>query len=325
MKRIVTIILAIILCILLVACNTNNLAKYKKAFEKTEQITKGQSSGELQTTIDFNTDGLSAEEIKELSYMKDSKISFNVVFDDEQEKAIFRNYMNLGGLGFDFQLFVNENELFMKVPIAGKYMRLDDVKDASNINEETLTEEFISNDSLNSIKNKWLSLMNEEDVFKGKDIVLTTPDGEVKTTEFTISLSNEQIQTMASESIEILYRDNNLKRVYEENKIEENNLTYEEMLDKFKNNKDKYTVDNFKYTALVDIDDYIVSESIIFTIKSINEDNPFKSMDYSFNIKNWDINKNQIFEYPILTEENTLSNEDSDLQNVMENLFLEVN
>lgn len=86
----------------LTACNTDNLAEYKKALEKTEQITKGQFSAELSMEMDYNTDGLTSEEMKNLSYFKNMEGSFNAVHDDEAEKAIFRNYMSFGGLGFDF-------------------------------------------------------------------------------------------------------------------------------------------------------------------------------------------------------------------------------
>ena len=90
MKRKLSLLLLI--AILLTACNTNNLAEYKKAVDKTDQITKGQTLGEFTLITEFNQEGLTAEEIRELNYIKDMNGSFSVVFDDEEEKSIIRNY-----------------------------------------------------------------------------------------------------------------------------------------------------------------------------------------------------------------------------------------
>ena len=109
MKRKIVFITAfsLILIMFLTSCNTTNLVEYKKASEKTDQIIKGQTAGEFTMTTEINPDGLTAEEIKELNYIKDMDGSFSVVFEDEEEKATIRNYLNFGGWGYDFQVYVN--------------------------------------------------------------------------------------------------------------------------------------------------------------------------------------------------------------------------
>ena len=136
MKKNMIIILTIILVLLLAACNTNNLEEYKKASEKTEQIKKGNTSGEFSLNMNFNTDGLSAEKIKNLNYYKDMKGSFNVSFDEESKKSIFRNYLNFGGLGFDFDIYANGDEMFMKLPVVGKYMNFNQIQRSIDANDE---------------------------------------------------------------------------------------------------------------------------------------------------------------------------------------------
>lgn len=327
MKKNMIIISTIILVLLLAACNTNNLEEYKKASEKTEQIKKGNSSGEFSLNMNFNTEGLSAEKIKNLNYYKDMKGSFNVSFDEESEKSIFRNYLNFGGLGFDFDIYANGDEMFMKLPVIGKYMNFDQIQKSFDANEETIKKEIISEETLQAIMKKQLELLNEEDVFKGKDIILTTPDGEVKTTEYTITLSDAQIKTLVSESIEIASKDSNLKDFYEtyikKNIENSDSKTFEEIIKHIKDNIDNYNVDDFKYTALVDIDGYIVSENIKFSIKTTDDKLIFEGMDYNLDIKNWNINKEQDFDFPVLTEENTIKVDDVDenMPNMIEDLF----
>lgn len=323
MKKIILIALALMLAISLAACNTDNLAEYKKALEKTDQITRGQMSGEFSTTMDFDTEGLTAEEIKDLNYFKDMDGSFNAVFDEDAEKGIYRNYFSFGGLGFDFDMYMNGKDMFMKIPVAGKYIKLSDLGSA-NINEEDFNQKIMSEETLKTITEKWVDVMKEDDVFKGKDIILTTPDGEVKTTEYTITLTNEQIKTLVSESIEIASKDESLKNFYNEyiDNNKEDFPTFDEIIESIKDNVENYNVENFKYTALVDIDGYIVNENIEVSVKSAKDDLTLRGINYNLDIKNWDINKEQEFNFPVLTEENTMdTNNMEEMPDLMKDLF----
>lgn len=325
MKKIILILLAAMLVLSLVACNTDNLAQYKKAFEKTEQITKGQLSADFSMVMDYDTTGLTAEEIRDLNYFKDMKGSFNSVFDDDVEKVILRNYMNFGGLGYDFDMYINGEEFFMKLPVIGKYIKISEIQNAIEQEDYKFDQTILSEESMKAITDKWVGLMKEDNVFKGKDIILTTPDGEVKTTEYTITLTDEQIKLFVSESVDIAEKDVNLKQYYDKFlkvKINDEDLSFEDMIKFFKDNIENYNVENFKYTALVDIDGYIVNENILFSIKSTNTDLMLKGMDYNLDIKTWDINKEQSFDFPVLTKDNTMDVDNTEeMPDLMKDMF----
>lgn len=325
MKRLLFAALALMLVISLSACNTSSLEEYKQASEKTDQITRGKVSGEFATKIELNTENMTAEEIKELNYYKDMKGSFNVSYDDEAGKSIFRNYLNMGGLGFDFEVFINGEEMFMKLPVVGKYMKLNEVEANVNVEEN---EEIISEETIDFITQKWISLMNDDDVFKGKDIVLTTPDGEVKTTEYVIKLNDQQIKTLVKESTDILSRDEKLKsfyRKYIEKSSEESNVKYfESILAELKTGIDNYNIESFIYTAYVDIDGYIVNETFEISAAVIDpEEKNLKAISYKLNLNNFDINKEQYFDFPVLSNDNTLSVDEMDesMPDMMKDLF----
>lgn len=325
MKRLLFAALALMLVISLSACNTSSLEEYKQASEKTDQITRGKVSGEFATKIELNTENMTAEEIKELNYYKDMKGSFNVSYDDEAGKSIFRNYLNMGGLGFDFEVFINGEEMFMKLPVVGKYMKLDEVEANVNVEEN---EEIISEETIDFITQKWISLMNDDDVFKGKDIVLTTPDGEVKTTEYVIKLNDQQIKTLVKESTDILSRDEKLKsfyRKYVEKSSEESNVkSFESILAELKTGIDNYNIESFMYTAYVDIDGYIVNETFEISAAVIDpEEKNLKAISYKLNLNNFDINKEQYFDFPVLSNDNTLSVDEMDesMPDMMKDLF----
>ena len=328
MKRKIIFMAAFLLILLMLftSCNTNSLVEYKKASEKTEQIIKGQTAGEYSMTTEINPDGLTTEEIKELNYIKDMDGSFSVVFDDDAEKTIIRSYMNFGGLGYDFDVYINGEEISMKLPVVGKYLRIDE--EMISEGEEYYDEgnQIISEESMKEFAKRWINLMNEEDVFKGKNIVLTTPDGEVKTTEYTIKLSDEQIKTLLKESAQILSKDENLKLFYEKNinasveKIEDEleqktgeleKKPFKEFLNDIVSSAENFIVENFSYTALVDIDGYIVNEIIDISLKAIDtEKEGIIGINYKLDIKTWDINKEQKFEFPTLTDENTIKTDE---------------
>lgn len=327
MKKILSILIIVLLVLSLAACNTDNLAEYKKALDKTDQITKGQFSAEVSMVMDYNTDDLTAEEIKELNYFKDMSGSFNVVYDENQEKTILRNYMNFGGLGFDFNMYINGEEVVMKLPVVGKYIKMNEINQG-NIAEESFNQTMVSEETINAITDKWVSLMKEDDVFKGKDIILTTPDGEVKTTEYTITLSDEQIRTLVKESTAIAAKDESLKKFYNDYvtvKVDDEKITFEEMIKSIEENIENYKIENFKYTALVDIDGYIVSENITYSIKSTKTDLILRGMNFNLSLKTWDINKEQAFDFPVLTDENTIKTDDiesmEEMPDLMKDLF----
>ena len=328
MKRFLLIIIALMLAVSFAGCSADSLGDYKKAADKTDQIKKGQTAGEFSVEVDFNTDGMTEEQIKELNYFKNMKGSFNIAFDDDTEQGVFRNYLNFGGLGFDFDMFVNKEEVFMKLPVIGKYMRLEDMQAPMLRSQEALDIQIISRETQKGISEKWLGMLKQEDIFRGKDIVLTTPDGEVKTTEYTIKLNDSQIKSLAADSLDMLSRDEKLKENYEEY-IKKNvemmeDTSFEKLFEDVKNNMKDYTVEGFSYTAHVDIDGYIVSERIEVSLK-VNDAKPATAtrLSYKLDIKNWDINKDQRFEFPVLTEENTLDMEEMDksMPFMMEDLF----
>lgn len=318
-KKSISVMLILIVILSLSACNTDSLREYKNAAEKTEQIKRGHTSGEFSLSMDFNTDGMTDEELKNVNYYKDIKGSYDAVFDNEAEKVIYRNYLNLGGLGFDYDMYFNGDEMLMKLPVVGKYIKLNDLSNSASEQNKSISEDMdkkniISQETVDGISNSWVNLIKRDDVFKGKNIVLTTPDGEVKTKEYTIKLTDEQIKQLFTECIELISKDEKLKNFYDEFKknIEPlSDTTFEEQIKKIREQKDDFKVENFNYIAHVDIDGYIVNETV--ELKLSIKDKGKGSMiglNYKLDTKNWDINKEQSFDFPIVTDENTLKTDD---------------
>jgi len=328
MKKKMILMIVLLLAVMTAAgCGGNGLEDYKKAVDKTSQIERGQSSAEFTLNMDFYTNGMLPEEIAKLNYYSEMSGSFQSAFDKAANQMIARSYLNLGGLGIDFDLYENGDELFLKLPIAGKYIRMGDVirgADAAIKPEDT--PELISEDTRKALSRMWVDLMNQDNVFKGKDIVLSTPDGEVKTTVYTITLTDEEFKTAAGNAADIFSKDENLKKNFSSyaEKASGQKITGKWKPDQFFSDMKEWLkecrLENFQYTAYVDIDGYIVNETLEFKLKrnATSQGEP-ETINYKLDMKNWDINKKQQFEFPVLTEDNTIKTEN--MKETMPSLF----
>lgn len=319
-RRIAAICLMLLLALTMNGCGSNGLADYKNAAEKTGEIKSGQRSGQWNLTMDFDTAGMTQEEIADLNYYQNISGKCQTAFDKDSKQSISREYLNLGGLGFDFDLYQYNGETVVKLPIIGKYMKLDEImkqaEEKSGSDTETWKDKetkFLSGETVKALSEEWVGVLKKEDVFKGKDIVLTTPDGEVKTTVYTITLNDGEVKTLAHNSIDILSKDQSLKKNFET--MTKKHAMTEDDFNKFllkgKEWIGKYKVERFQYTANVDIDGYIVKETMEFQLKNDSAAKGVpKNIAFKMNSKNWDINKSQKLEFPVLTEENTLKSGD---------------
>lgn len=313
MKKRITSALILLLAVLTATVATgcgNSLEDYKKAAEKSAQVTKAQASGEFSVSMDFNTEGLTPQEISELNYYKNMSGNFRVVFDKSKEQKIYRNYMNMGGLGFDFEVFKNGEQMFIKLPIVGKYMELDNLlKQADQRPGEP--PGMISEETVEALGREWTDILKEENVFKGEDIILTTPDGEVKTTVYTITLNEGQLTELKEKAKVILEEDEYLRENFDSiiKKIADNSEAADPdgLADEVWGQIFTDTVESFQFTAYVDIDGYIVNETIELKTRRAESDKwEPKSYHFKLDINKWDVNKDQVIDFPELTVDNTL-------------------
>lgn len=306
MKKIILSMLIIALIFSIVGCSKNDLEAYKEASKKTNGIKKGQTSFDLNIENQFNTRGLTEEEIKKLSYFKKIELKIDLKFDEEQDKLISRNYYNFSGMGFDSTLYVDNEKVFIKMPMLGKYLVLED--EIVNSQLEDKEYQHILKDTFNKINNSWLNVLEKDDVFLGENTVMSTPDGEVKATRFTIKLTNEQLKELINNTVNVLAEDvsfNNILREIIITKGEEVNT--KEIYKRVKESLNKSTINEFEYETYVDIDGYIIQEDIRVIVEYENStDGSINKQIIDIKAKNWNIEKEQEFNFPEIDEENIL-------------------
>ncbi|RKD31200.1 hypothetical protein [Thermohalobacter berrensis] len=308
MKRLLVPFILIILLVSAFGCSENTLKTYKDAVKKTDEIKRGKLYSEMKITNDFNLEGLTPEQIKKINYFKEIEGSTEMTFDWEKGKLITRNYFNFGGMGFDSTFYKNGEEMFIKMPMMGKYLKINDLKEVEN-NAENNTEKNsdvpLSEESRQKIKKQWIKVLNEKDVLKGEDTVLSTPDGEVKVKHLTIKLNQNQIKNILNKWIDILSKDEKLKEFIDKN-IEAEKDLFTIAKESIENSKIK----EFTNNVYIDIDGYIIEEDVMIKIKFNNpKKGNVKEQEIDFQIRRWGIEKEQEFDFPKLTDENTLEEE----------------
>lgn len=301
MKKILFFLMVVLLT--LTACATDDLGNYKKAIEKTGEIDKGRMNLSIRTTLDFNKEGLSDREIRDLSYFDEMEFALDVQYDksSEKEKVIAKSYYNFGGMGFDMSFYFNEDEAYMKMPIIDKYMSLKDFETKEYENKfDCETYDKV----LQPLLNKWNELLREENVFKGKKTYVLTSEGQIKTTTYTIEASEEQLKALGDELIRVVKEEGVIDSLIQESMNNNNfsgieEIDSEEVIRHMEAYIERMVLDSFKGTAYVDFDGRLIKE--VYEV-SINWKDAKKGEPISVNVKYENtynhLGEEQVFEFP---------------------------
>lgn len=309
MKKLLLITLIILLFANLFGCDKGNYNTYKEASINTGDVAKGKALYNVVIENKFDTEGLPKEEIKELNYIKEIEMTMNLKHDYKNNQVISRNYFNFGGMGFDSIFYMNGENLFLKMPILGKYLNLNQIEQGKEYTEGLEIDEKL----IERIRDKWLNALKEENVVSGEKALLDTEDGTVKATHYSITLDNNKLNTLVNETVDIILE--NPELIGELSKYirigGKENINPTEIAKYIEEYLETVSIEDFKYDTYIDIDDYIVKTDLEFGLIYKNNGR-LKGNKFIFNSKRWDIEKEQQFVFPELNESNTLEIEDAD-------------
>lgn len=292
--------------LLLTGCTSDALGDYQKASVETGKVSRGNLKIDLNLKTKFMTEGLTMAEMNDLSYFDEIEFSMNVLYDSSKEpkRAIAWNYYNFGGMGLDSVFYMNGQEMYMKIPIADGYVNLkDQAGEAQNL--ELFPEEGF-NKVFEPIKEKWNEVLNQEDVFKGKKTYILTDKGQIKTTTYSIEASEEQLKAIGDTLIKTVEDQNLIEKLATEIGSDTNvdRAFYLEQMQSYMN---KIVLVGFKGDAYVDFDGRLVKEAytISLGLKDPKKGEP-STMDIAFVVEHLSLGEEQIFEFPIVQEDEWL-------------------
>lgn len=323
MKKTILILMIFALVISTIGCTQSDLENYKAAMDKTENMIKGSSVMEIETSTNYNLDGLDEELIKMLKTFEETKIIVKSYFDKDIKRSKDEGYLVLGELGYDFNVYGVDEKYYIE-PL---FFNLKDKKYIELNIEEMISENQKSEDLFKAFANKWSEIINEENVMKGDKVLITTDDGEVKSSEFTINLNDEQLKELLlffiqkfeenDEYMNLLEEGiyySNEEQLTDEEKKEMYATVFEELKSFIKNAKDM----NLFYKAYIDIDGYVVQEDIKFSFENESASSgALENIEFKMVNQYTNIEKEQDLGFDDPTPEQSIILDDIDFENLM--------
>lgn len=255
----VKIVAAILIMMMLAAgCSTDALLDYNNAVNKTEEITRGKMSLSIKVSNDFSTEGLSEEAIANLKNFERLEMGMISTFDNNQAKSINDVYVNFGGMGIDSMVYSNDGIAYIRLPMINEYIRVEmDELDMPSSMDVTGTESLVKR-----VTKEWTDLLETENVVKGEKSIMTTEDGEVKVTKFTVSPTEDQLRLLLKKIIAILRSEKEALEKFVQFSATDGSLDYDTLIRSIEQEIEDMEKITFNNLAYIDIDGYIVKESI---------------------------------------------------------------
>lgn len=318
MKKLLFLIVGFMGLSLLAGCSSDSLSEYLEASEKTNTIEKGNTKMSLRADLDFETEGLSDKQMRELSYFDQIDIESNTQFDssDEMEKVISKTYFNFGGVGFDSVFYMNGEQMFIQMPIIKDYIRLDSFFDSYLDNNEEGSFSS-SEDLLRPFYERWMEILGEEDVVKGKKTYVLTDEGQIKASTYSISISKEQLKDLSNEMLKVL-KDKRFFELVQKGAYYEGDLNEAQMLDLIEEYTNRVTLEGFEGNVYVDFDGLIVKKGYHLSL-GMNDTKvgELKGIDLSFELEYANLGEEQVFQFPTVKEDEWLKVEDANIESLL--------
>lgn len=178
----------LILVLLAGGCSADPLQSYLHAVKKTEQVNKGQMLVQFNHTMDFNGSGLTVEDRKNLEMFKEVEGTFTLKFDRDNELSMLDGHVDMIGMGFDLKAYCDEDRTVLMLPMFTKYL----VVEAKPATEK----EPVTGDMDNKLEALWNGMLSNKNVTREEGKLISTPEGEVKTTAYNVALSQREIEKL---------------------------------------------------------------------------------------------------------------------------------
>lgn len=301
MKKWIVALLIISLTILGGCQSETDLEAYQTAVEKTENAVQGKAESRFVIDNQFSIEGLSREERKAIAAFERVEFDTYVRYDETRVQNDF--YMNFGGVGFDAAYYQTGDLEFLKLPLVGKYMKLNTSEMATAWDPEVM-------EIFDPVGEEWMRMLREDNVFQGKRHVLSTEDGDIKVTRFSIELDEHQIQLLV-ELVSGILKENE-KVLLESGFFGE--LSEEEghhLVQGLADQAAEAHFDDFVFTADIDIDGYLIQDEFHGVISYGEGDVVTTSVDVK--TLYWGFHEEPDFSIPTPTETEWIDESDPDV------------
>lgn len=312
MKKLLSAILLILLSV--TGCSANALDEYKKAVATTMMTEKGVQHMSILLDMEMNTEGLSYEEIKNLSYFDKVEYSADIQYDvtNDKNQVILTTYTNLGGLGLDFKIYINEDQMYMTSPMFSGYMNLSEQR---VLGEKEFSGITIDGGQLAPIIEKWNEMLTQEEVLKQEKTYILTDDGQIKTTIYSIHADEEQLKIIMKTVLEMIDEQKLLDEIpFEEFGVDELDLSEIDIQAKAHEFIDRLELKSFDGEAYVDFDGRLVRNNfeVKLGLKEPKKGEP-KTIKIVFTNEFDHLGEELEFDFPVVSEDEWIDTTNEEL------------
>lgn len=335
MKKIIISITALIVMFCFTACSMMGSAtqKYLVALNKTQKAETMESKTESKITIDLSK--TSDEVKKNLDNFKEITLNIDETRDSKNKKVEWNNFIGFGKFSWGTKLYVNGDDVFLKVD--DKYAKL-----TPNDKNEFVSPDGEINKEYEQLANElaaiWKDTVQKEILTGEGNSIESTPDGDIKITQLSLSLNDEKSKKILDSLAELLSKSEIAKKTAIENAEKYGNYeksgeegkkevtdTISQWFDKLPENmdnyKEKFSIENLKLTAKIDKDSYIIDE--MFEGEIVIKYEGEIRIGFNVNTTRWNINKEVNVNIPEIKEEDLIKEEnfDKEMQETFTELF----
>ena len=270
MKKILILLTTVLL--MTSGCSGSDLEDYKQSVLDTQAYETGTMVSDMSIDLTFNEEGLSFEEVRDLSYFEEIAAKTEVTYDSTgaEPKSVINGYFNFGGLGFDMVYYIDGEDILIKLPIMDKFIDVDTAADfGGEFSSEASGAE--QEKAIKRIVDTWNSVLGSEDVFSGKKAYVLTDRGQIKTTTYTVNINDEQFTVLKEAFLEILEDEQLIESFLANgNTFSDYDMTAGEMQANIREMVSSLSLVSFEGVAYVDFDGRLVRQVFEAALKNDN-------------------------------------------------------
>ncbi|MDA3845869.1 MAG: hypothetical protein PF505_04875 [Vallitaleaceae bacterium] len=312
MKKISMVVSIMIVTLMFAGCSQDNLADYLKASELADAETSGKDYMDISAELEFNKEGLSDETLRELSYFNVIKFVMEDTYEETETglNVESRIYYNLGGMGLDMSLYIQDDKMYMKMPVQDKYIDMSD--QLSQEDGISASEDIEFNSIMEPILTTWKELLNTDDILKGQKTYIMTEEGQLKATTYLITIDEEQLAVLSEKVIEQISKEEVLEYFINQDSTGElTEADTKEIIEHIRQLLLKASIVNFEGTAFVDFDGRMIKQTFYFELDfGEGEPGDVTSIKGSFIMEKSDLGEKQTFNFPTISDDQWVYSED---------------
>ncbi len=307
-RNLLMVIIAVLALALLAAgcLRAAPLQTYREAVQRTGEINSGNKMVQFSHSMEFSGPGLTEEVKKNLEMFQEAKGGFTVKYDREKKYSVIDGHVDMMGMGFDLKTYRQGNTMIMMLPMFTKYLVVD-VKPGPD-QSGTWAE------AGRKLEKVWEGMVTADNIARDKDRLVSTPEGEVRTTAYNITPNPEEIKRLIAASVDIITSDNGIRAAILDNIIKyggEKGLTraeaekfLDEFMENFRRDMDDLEIKSFKHTVFIDKDNRLVAENSRAEASMTSEGITVHTV-FEINIQHWAFGAEVTPEVPEVNEHNS--------------------